>query len=198
MTDYDTLTLRTQEEQTAALGQKAPVITRPSGYRNLVECECGGKKTEGSLKCKTCRPNGRDAPSSCSVSMCDRRSRAHGYCYTHWVRVRDYGDVRADVPIREFPGRYESGDGYVHIKLPDHPNANGQGYVAEHRLVMGQVLHRPLRVGEVVHHKNGVRNDNRAENLELWVGGHPAKQRVEDVVAWAIDLLRTYAPGVLA
>jgi hypothetical protein len=62
---------------------------------------------------------------------------------------------------------------------------------------MQQVLGRPLLPGENVHHRNGDRLDNRPENLELWVDRQPHGQRVEDVVPWAEELLRRYAPDRL-
>lgn len=50
----------------------------------------------------------------------------------------------------------------------------------EHRLIMEQVIGRPLLRTELVHHKNKVRDDNRPENLELWVTGQPRGMRLED------------------
>lgn len=87
-------------------------------------------------------------------------------------------------------GRTRSKSGYVTILI------EGQR-VPEHRHVMEQQLGRALLQNETVHHKHGNKEDNRPENLELWVGNHPPGQRVNDQIAWAIGVLEQYAPEML-
>lgn len=111
----------------------------------------------------------------CVTPDCTRpRSRKGGLCHAC---------ARPEQPAR--PSRTIDRHGYVNV-------AGGR----EHRLVMTEMIGRPLRPGESVHHKNGVRTDNRPENLELWISTHPAGQRVTDLVAWARELLAEY--GALA
>lgn len=76
--------------------------------------------------------------------------------------------------------------GYIMTLVPE------RGYVFDHRLVMEEIIGRPLLDTENVHHKNGVKDDNRPENLELWVKPQPAGQRVEDLVFWAREILARY------
>jgi hypothetical protein len=63
-------------------------------------------------------------------------------------------------------GRVIDKNGYVHIYKPNHPHAVGL-YVSEHRLIMENKLGRILSPSEIVHHINGIKNDNREDNLEL-------------------------------
>lgn len=94
----------------------------------------------------------------------------------------------------------------------DHPNWKGgkrlqtkAGYVMvyggpgnesrlEHRVVMEDLLGRPLQRYEEVHHRNAVRNDNRPENLELWVKRQPGGARAKDLIEYARWILETYGP----
>ena len=89
-------------------------------------------------------------------------------------------------------------DGYKQLLLKNHPNAAKSGYIMEHVVIMSQFLGRPLLKGETVHHKNGIRDDNRLENLELWVNTIRFGQRVEDKIKWAIEFLSVYGYTVSA
>jgi hypothetical protein len=62
---------------------------------------------------------------------------------------------------------------------------------------MSDYLNRPLHEDETVHHVNGIRTDNRIENLELWSSRHCGGQRVAELVAFAKEVLQRYEPAAL-
>ncbi len=149
-------------------------IENPSGYFWWTcKCDCGTVRD-------VCGATLRAGKSlSCGCLMREICSNRKGDKNARWRGGRKYDD-----------------DGYVLIWMPEHPNAYRQ-YVREHVLVMSQMIGRSLTNDETVHHKNGVKDDNRPMNLELWISSHPAGQRVHDLVSWAMKLLRKYSPDKL-
>lgn len=119
---------------------------------------------------------------ACRFEGCDRPSLGQGYCGMHVNRLR------RGIPLDYAPAfRYISSSGYVLVMV------DGRR-VPEHRVVMAEHLGRPLLKGENVHHINGVRDDNRIENLELWTRSQPPGQRAIDKLAWAREIVALYEP----
>ena len=113
----------------------------------------------------------------CSVDGCHRHRAARGLCSMHIQRLLATGEPGEAAPL--YDGRSVNTDRYIAL-------ARDGKQVLEHRVVMEDLLGRPLRATENVHHRNGVRIDNRPENLELWATAHPYGQRVDDLVAWVV------------
>lgn len=143
-------------------------------------------KDKGATKNKTCvcahcqkefeRPHGK-ARAYCSIS-CSNMARAKGMkTPVITLDARVIGDVSV------------SSSGYLLVRQ------NGKR-VLQHRLIMEQLLGRKLIKGERVHHKNGDRQDNRPENLELWTGVNQSKKDPHGVrmVDKVLDLIERLKP----
>lgn len=149
---------------------------------------CGGEvKARG--RCEACYQawwKARRPRKPCSVDGCPSAATVAGMCSRHRKNVLAFGSPgQAKVTRRK--GQKQTAHGYVTVWV-------GNKQVMEHRHVMEQMIGRPLRREETVHHKNGNRSDNRPENLELWSSSQPSGQRIPDKVAHAIEVLRLYAP----
>jgi hypothetical protein len=133
------------------------------------------------------------------VPLVDPRTRAHG-ARSKQRKSRTCGDCRPNGGVHNGAwkgGRTTHRAGYVLLRSPGHPRATpDRPYAFEHILVMEQTLGRYLHRTETVHHRNGVKDDNRPGNLELWVRPQPTGIRASDAIEWAIELLERYGYSV--
>lgn len=130
---------------------------------------------------------------ACSFNGCDRAAKAKGLCLAHRKQQRKGQELR-DLKIPPAKGlwwgRSRTGAGYIKLSRT-RPDGLREGRM-EHRVVMEKHLGRELSEDETVHHVNGIRDDNRIENLELWSSSHPSGQRVQDKLHWALEILEKY------
>lgn len=119
-------------------------------------------------------------------------------CSPHYRKQLKYGDPLAG-PGSGLPGkpktqRNSTGEyilgNYRRIRQDD--VVGRDKWILEHRYVMEQQLGRKLLSNENIHHINGDTLDNRPGNLELWVSSQPSGQRVEDLLAWAHEIIELY------
>lgn len=146
-------------------------------------------------QCKPCKNNTRDPETRRRAVKAWRAKRVangfYGYCKGCSSPMgRNDGNKRKTEYCKDclkgdkhpnFTGGYLNHDGYRII----------QGKL-EHRTVMEEYIGRKLEKDENVHHINGVRTDNRIENLELWNTSQPSGQRIADKVKWAKEILERY------
>lgn len=116
----------------------------------------------------------------CLVDECGDSNYGKGYCRKHYYRLYRTGSLEGKK--KPNGAGYKDKNGYI-VK-----QVNKKRYL-EHRLIMEEHLGRKLTKTETVHHLNGVRDDNRIENLELWDSAHPYGQRKEDKIQWCIKYL---------
>ena len=124
-------------------------------------------------------------PVLCSVDWCEKKAVCKGYCHMHYYRSSRGLDM--DQPPYTERKKHITSGGYVDVKV------RGK-WMKEHRHIMEKHIGRKLKKQETVHHRNGVRSDNRIENLELWECSHPHGQRAKDKLEWAWKIIERYEP----
>lgn len=173
---------------------KAPALTTWSGTnRNamikkieVICSDCSQKENEGYLAVW----EGSQIFPHCQYKGCNKKIAGKGFCHVHRVyAIRLLGATTR--PMRSRGEGSLNNQGYIKKYNPTRGRA-----VAEHRLVMEEHLGRLLTDEENVHHKNGVRHDNRIENLELWITSQPYGQRVEDIYEWAKTIIDKYEKDI--
>jgi hypothetical protein len=121
------------------------------------------------------------------------RRKTASFCTRSCARKKLVGPLNPNWRGGRVPANY----GYMRVYSGPGGTINGR-YMAEHRAVMEKVIGRRLEKFENVHHKNGIRDDNRPENLELWATAQCRGQRVSDLVQFVFDNYNAEIRGKIA
>ena len=143
-------------------------------YRHDVGYYCSKKCYQTTLPngkyviCVNCKKEKYRTPSKYNAS---KRQFCSFYCFKAYNRCEN---------SHKWLGWRMNNNGYMKCEM------NGK-IISQHRVIMEKHIGRKLEQFEHIHHKNGIRHDNRVENLELWATRQPYGQRVADLVKFCVN-----------
>jgi hypothetical protein len=143
----------------------------------------------GSVLCTLCMEYARLSKlGPCRFEECDKqiRNQGTGLCSGHYQQHKKGMPLR---PLRRAKGTGSiNPDGYIILTRSKRTRG-------EHIWVMEEIIGRELFPDETVHHRNGLRSDNRPSNLELHASSHARGQTIPDLLAWAHEIIDRYEPA---
>lgn len=155
---------------------KPSLVKRGQGKHCSNKCRGMNKRKRIKRKCKSC---GREI----QVKLCDIKRGGGKYCskFCFYKTPQSKQSRRKrSLTCRGINtgesngmwngGKSKNGEGYILILQHHHPYAHAYGYVLEHRIIMENAIGRFLKPTEIIHHINGIKDDNRIENLQLFPG----------------------------
>lgn len=154
--------------------------------RTCIQCKLIFKPSSRHKRCPSCRAINDKAKSFCKCG--NNKNPKSFICQTCFIKIN-----KGSTSIAWKGGVTRHKAGYLMVRKTDHPRAkSNSGYVFEHILVMEEKIGRYLYTNENVHHINGIKDDNRPENLELWTRNQPSGQRAKDLLIWAKEIIAKY------
>ena len=138
-----------------------------SGQGNYCSRKCFNKMKKTIYWTKKICPNCKKVFQIRKQAILKGRNRfCSGKCSYDYIRGKKRPERCGSNSANWKGGRFKDKKGYIIINIGNNKK------IAEHRLVMERHIGRKLERWEIVHHINGIKDDNRIENLKLYSDHH--------------------------